>query len=86
MGMFFSNIIQPRHCCTFFRFDNLRIRREKKKEGGRKEKTPSKMEGRSDKVAYLLFTATLNSGAPNPLTVSCISDPIKLSKCYQAVI
>ena len=41
---------------------------------------PTKMEGRSDKVAFLLFTATLNSGGPSPLTLSCISEPIHLSK------
>ena len=78
---------------TVFRFEDLRIRREKKKESGKKQidKSAIKPDGRNDKVAYLLFTATLEMG-PNshPIVLTAISTQITLSKlltinvCYHS--
>ncbi len=56
--------------------------------GGKKQQlaekgTSSRVDGRNDKVACLLFTATVEvAGKPNgsPLQLSVISRPITLSK------
>jgi len=62
-------------------FEDLRIRREKRKESGRKqvEKSAYK-EGHSDKVACLLFTAIVQTER-GPLLLTAQSNPIHLSKC-----
>lgn len=65
----------------FFRFEDLRIRREKRKEGRKQapsaEKSANK-EGHSDKVACLLFIATLETER-GPIVLKAQSKPISLS-------
>ena len=63
-----------------YRFEDLRIRREKRKENSRKqvEKSASK-DGHSDKVACLLFTATVQTDR-GTIKLTAQSNPIQLSK------
>lgn len=67
----------------WFRFEDLRIRRETKsknyaKEGGRKA---DKAKGaRNDKTACLLFTATLQLSPDKEIELSVLSKPIQLCK------
>lgn len=73
-----ENIINP---ITLYRFEDLRIRRVKK-EGRKKNTTVEKTapkDGRSDKVASLLFTAILDT-EQGELIQSTQSRPISLSE------
>lgn len=65
----------------FIRFEDLRIRREKRKEGRKLAPTADKAttkEGHSDKVACLLFIATLDT-EQGPVVLKAQSKPISLS-------
>lgn len=65
-----------------FRFEDLRIRREKKKEG-RKVATAEKLspkEGHNDKVACLLFEAEIKISEKHIVKCKVKSEPISLSK------
>ena len=68
-----------------YRFEDLRIRREKRPprgETGRKQsqKTAAKLEGQDDKKACLLFTAKLEHSNGEHIELQTISTPISLSK------
>ena len=66
----------------FIRFEDLRIRREKRKEGRKLAPATDKAatkEGHSDKVACLLFIATLET-EQGPIVLKAQSKPISLSK------
>ncbi len=64
------------------RFEDLRIRREKKKEGRKTVSNVDKSVSRdtkSDKLAFLLFTAEVETSYER-VTCTAISSPISLSK------
>ena len=68
--------------CVLIRFEDLRIRREKRKEGRKLAPAADKAatkEGHSDKVACLLFIATLET-EQGPIVLKAQSKPISLSK------
>ena len=78
--------------CIFIRFEDLRIRREKRKEGRKLAPAADKAatkEGHSDKVACLLFIATLET-EQGPIVLKAQSKPISLRKLiaiiYYAII
>ena len=75
--------------CVSPRFEDLRIRREKRPPRGTEsakkqtQKQLAKLENHDDKKACLLFTATVKIGnGSDTVTLQTISLPISLSKLH----